>query len=259
MTEPGNFISDQDVHAYVDGQLEGDQLAEVDRELERDPQLAARVNAYRAQNRALRETFDPILDERLPERLLVAATARRRSIWSHPQAIAAGIALLIIGGVAGWSARDLTAVNVAEGQKIHYTKYAVSAHKIYTKEVRHAVEVEAKEEKHLVRWLSKRVGGKLKVPSLKSVGFDLVGGRLLATPDDAHAAQFMFQDEKMRRLTLYVRSANVTEPTAFRYERDEKSSMFYWIDSPLAYALIGPLSREELSKISFAVYEQISP
>ncbi len=258
MTAPENFIAEEDLHAYVDGLLDESRRAEIEVALDQDGEFAARVNAYRAQNRALIDAFDPILDERVPERLIAAATRPRLSWWRQPQAAAAGIVLLLLGGALGWTARDYAPAPQVANVETPYTKYAVSAHKIYTREVRHAVEVAAKEEKHLVRWLSKRLGHPLKIPTLKTLGFDLVGGRLLATPDDAHAAQFMFQDEKGRRLTHYVRSTTAAEPTSFRFEKDGDSSMFYWIENPFAYALIGPVKREELSKLSLAVYEQIA-
>ena len=73
------------------------------------------------------------------------------------------------------------------------------------------------------------------------------------------AAQFMYQDRTMRRLTLYARAANVSETTSFRFARDSDCSMFYWVDAPLAYALVGTsMDKEELHKISTTVYEQLS-
>jgi len=263
MTDPVRPITDEDLNAYTDGRLDPARREEVEAYLEENQDAAARVASYRIQNAQIREAFDPILDEKVPEDLIQAVTQPAGRWWVRPQAIAAGIALFIAGGLAGWGGNDLSRPELAQVAEPHFTRYAVSAHRIYTREVRHAVEVPANQEKHLVRWLSKRLGHQLKVPGLQSVGFELVGGRLLATPDDGRAAQFMFEDAKKRRLTLYVRSSNQAEQTAFRYEQAgegaKAQSMFYWIDQPFAYALIGPLKRDELLKISTAVYEQISP
>lgn len=65
------------------------------------------------------------------------------------------------------------------------------------------MEVAADQEAHLVAWLSKRLGTPLKVPRLDTLGFGLVGGRLLPG-DQGPVAQFMYQDGQGQRLTLYV-------------------------------------------------------
>src|SRR5439155_16750884 len=72
-------------------------------------------------------------------------------------------------------------------------------------------------------WLSKRLGTEIKPPSLKPIGSELIGGRLLPG-DSGQVAQFMYHDATGQRLTLYVtretpKLANQPE-TAFRFGRD---------------------------------------
>ena len=55
---------------------------------------------------------------------------------------------------------------------------ALGAHTVFVPEVRHPVEVKA-DEAHLVRWLAKRVGADVRAPALGSMGWQLMGGRLL--------------------------------------------------------------------------------
>ena len=94
---------------------------------------------------------------------------------------------------------------------------AAIAHATYSPEVRHPVEVGADDEQHLVAWLSKRLGIKVRAPKLDEAGMSLVGGRLLPG-DNGPVAQFMYQSQNGRRLTLYVRTeASRNRETAFRY------------------------------------------
>jgi anti-sigma factor RsiW len=121
------------------------------------------------------------------------------------------------------------------------------------------VEVGADQQDHLVRWLSKRLGTDLKAPMLAREGYDLVGGRLLPGAQGA-VAQFMYQDSKGGRLTLYVSRVEKDEgDTAFRYSREDDVSVFYWIDGTVAYALSGAMPREELLAVANAVYRQLNP
>jgi anti-sigma factor RsiW len=136
---------------------------------------------------------------------------------------------------------------------------AARAHATYAAEVRHAVEVDATQQEHLVRWLSKRLGTELKVPVLTGDGFELLGGRLLPGPDGP-VAHFMYQDTSGKRLTLYVNARSKTEgPTAFRYAKEGNVSVFYWIDGQWGYALSGDIDKAALSRVANTVYRQLNP
>ena len=259
MSESERPFTDEDLLRYVDGFLDPVRHAEVEEYLKTAPADANTVAAYRHQNHLLREAFDGILEERVPESIVVAAVGAGSSFLRPLMAAAAALLLFVAGGAAGWYVNDMGEQKVAMATSSDFKAFAVAAHRVYTPVVRHAVEVEASDEQHLMNWLSKRVGHQLKAPALKPLGFELVGGRLLATPDGQPAAQFMYQDRTMRRLTLYARAANVSETTSFRFARDSDCAMFYWVDAPLAYALVGTsMDKEELHKISTTVYEQLS-
>jgi anti-sigma factor RsiW len=76
---------------------------------------------------------------------------------------------------------------------------------VYAPERRHAVEVAAAQDDHLVTWLSKRLNRTLTIPSLHGYECELVGGRLLPG-EDGPAAQFMYQDASGERHMLYMAS-----------------------------------------------------
>jgi len=83
-----------------------------------------------------------------------------------------------------------------------------------------------------------------------------MGGRLL--PDHGvAAAQFMYEDASGRRLTLYMRRESGLNNTSFRFFEKDGFGSFYWIDRPLAYALSGRLTRDELMNLANVVYAQI--
>ncbi|MGB8148230.1 MAG: anti-sigma factor, partial [Azonexus sp.] len=58
-------ITEADLHAYVDGQLPETRRAEVEDYLAAQPEAAARVRAYCVQRDALRQHYDPVLDEEI--------------------------------------------------------------------------------------------------------------------------------------------------------------------------------------------------
>jgi anti-sigma factor RsiW len=243
--------SDNELHAYVDDHLDAESRRVVEAHLAQAPEDAARVAAYREQNAALHAAFDPVLDEPVPDRLR-HISARRRA---GPIAVAAG--WLALGAVIGWFANAL--LTDRPHALMSFSRQAALAHAVYSPEVRHPVEVGAAEQEHLVNWLSKRVGAKLRAPVLVAEGYELVGGRLLPGESGA-VAQFMYQDGKGKRLTLYVsRLAGKQRDTAFRFSQEDKVSVFYWIDGTLGYALSGELPKADLLNVATTVYKQLNP
>ncbi|MBX3663243.1 MAG: anti-sigma factor [Burkholderiales bacterium] len=246
-------VTESELQAHVDGRLPAGRAAEVEAWLAQHPEDAQRITAYRRQDAALRAAFDPLLAEALPPRLHPGVRKRTGLLRRY----AAVAALMAISGFAGWQLHALVAAERAQSQ--HLARVAAVAHAVYSPEVRHPVEVGADQEAHLVRWLSKRLGVGLKVPHLAGLGYSLVGGRLLPG-ERGPAAQFMYQDVKGQRLTLYVRTTvEARAPTAFRYAQENGVSVFYWLDGRLGYALSGETGREELLRVADAVYRQINP
>jgi anti-sigma factor RsiW len=75
MSPNDTMISDPELHAYVDDTLREERRAVVDQLLKRDEALAARVGDYFSLNTMLRERYERVLDEPVPERLRAALKA----------------------------------------------------------------------------------------------------------------------------------------------------------------------------------------
>ncbi|PVX37965.1 anti-sigma factor [Janthinobacterium sp. 78] len=257
-------ISEAQLHALADGVLPEEQRAAVDAHLRAHPQDAARVDAWREQNRQLRALFDPVLDEAVPPRLMQAASPpAANGAWQrHAMQAAAAIVLVIAGGAGGWLLRgdggDSGDMRAASASHLALARSAAIAHAVYTPEVRHPVEVGVEQEAHLVQWLSKRLGSTLQPPVLSPLGYHLIGGRLLPGDGDGPVAQFMYEEGTGKRLTLYVaRERAGKQETAFRYTQEKDLGVFYWIDGQMGYALSARLPKAELGKIADAVYAQL--
>jgi anti-sigma factor RsiW len=244
-------VTESELHAYVDGQLPAERRAAVEDYLAAHPAEAERVRAYQKQNEQLHALFDTALDEPVP-------TAMQRRPARHvpaPVRAAALLATAVLGGVLGWVLRGAETAEIAS----RLPQQAAIAHVVYSPEVLHPVEVGAREEAHLVAWLSKRLGAPVRAPQLADAGFELVGGRLLPA-ETGPAAQFMYQDARGVRLTLYVRTAaGDNRETAFRYAREGQVGVFYWVDGPFGYALSGELDRPQLLRVAEQVYRALNP
>ena len=251
-------ITDDDIAALADGQLPADRRALVEAAIAREPSLAARVADIRAQNSLLRDAFDPWLAEAVPPRLVEAAVPPRaiaRSRWARAWPAYAVAATLVLGVATGWLGRGF--VLELSGTPTTFARQAAYTHALYSADQRRPVEVWANEEAGLVRWLSRRLGYQAHVPNLNSIGFALVGGRLVAG-NEKPTALVMYENAEKQRLTLQWRvSKGRGGETEFRYAHEDGVGVFYWIDDDCAYALSGPLDRTRLLQVAHVVYGQI--
>jgi anti-sigma factor RsiW len=262
MTAPGRPVEEDDLHARLDGQLPRDRIEDVDAYLEAHLEVEARFSEYAAQREALRLAFAAQASEPIPARLRIANTLQERQRRRYRQLaqIATAVSLLVLGGIGGWAMRDLAGPlgSLPPGAVARMvTADAIAAHRTFSVETRHPVEVDAGQEAHLVQWLSKRLGRQLVVPDLTAAGFRLMGGRLLPA-EDGPAAHFMYQNGSGDRLTLYLR-AGVGDETAFRYHEEGGVGAFYWSDEGFGYAIAAKADRDLLLRIAELVYQQTSP
>ena len=255
MSDMKNF-GDAELNAYLDGELDAESQVVVSAWLAEDPEAAARLEAMRRDNDLLSGLNQNLMTEPVPERFtrVIARTPAAPSSNNQWMRAAAAIVLLFAGAAGGWFAHERTSTTQISA-KAGFVDQAVSAHVVFTKERRHAVEAKA-EEKHLVRWLSKRVGRTLNPPNLNAAGYKLVGGRLVSD-HGRPAAQFMFQTKDRKRLTLYVRNAPDEKETKFQIVEDRGVSAFYWIEKPYAYALIGKVDRKKLVALGEIVHNHL--
>lgn len=265
--ESPGLPDDADFHAYVDGRLDADRRAAVEARLAVDAEAARRVRDWIEQRDALRGLHAELLDEAIPEHLLHAGErlhhrSSRLARWQRWGGLAAAV---VLSFALGWSANmqwQATVAGVASSPSASaFARQAVVAHAVFSPEVRHPVEVDAKQQDHLVQWLSKRLNRPLKLPNLAATGYELVGGRLLSGGGGPRA-QFMYQNANGERVTLYVGAIDGAagkgmSETAFRFTSDAGVQSFYWVDQGYGYALSGKLPRQGLLVLAEAVYKQL--
>lgn len=272
---PAVPFTDDEIHAYVDGQLPAERRADIERVIAGDSDLAARVAFYRRLNAGLHLRFDPVLAEPVPNEWKPAPVWKRRlrdrrAPTLRQFGMAAG--WLFAGLIGGWSTHDLvippTVIERVVERPAPIFDQAAVAYAVFTPEVRHPVEVRADEAQHLMSWLSNRMGRPIKAPNLDDEGWHLMGGRLLPVvevrpgPGNRHVAcQFMFERSDGARLTVYYKDAAApnAEPTAFRYaEQSSGIGVVYWYDDKLGYAIAGKLPKTELQALARKIYDQFN-
>lgn len=262
----GHLITERDIHAYVDGELSPARRAQVEAYLALQPDDAARVEAYRAQNIGMHALFDHYTVESLP-----------LSFGDNANAQAPG-------ATHGWPSRALRKVPVmllagallatfAWRQPMEDPPIKVTASDAFLQDANDAYRrfaadgvvtasggIQASEAR---QWLAERYADpRLPIPDLSAIGFNTTGGRVVDS-SGVPAAHLVYRDEMGRVVTLHItkRAADTVAKdsarTAFTFIRRDDASMFYWETGAFAYALIGEFTRKHLVKIASIVMDQI--
>lgn len=244
-------VIEEELHAFVDGELPPERRAVVEQWLATHGDDAARVAAWRAQAEAIRARYG-VADEPVPARFDLQKLARAGRNW---QRLAAAVIILAFlgGGGAGWFGRGAWE---GAGPTRSVTNEAIDAHRLYVVEVRHPVEVTGSDPAHLGQWLSRRVGYALRAPDLDASGLKLLGGRLLPSPSAPAAAFFMYEGTTGERFTVYCRRTKAPE-SALRYRASGAVGSFVWVEDEVAFVVSGPDDRARLQQVAEAVHRQI--
>jgi anti-sigma factor RsiW len=250
MKRPIQSISVHQLHAYADGFLTRPEQKRVEAWLAGHPRRAAQVSDWQAINAALRRLGGGEASgaSGLPRALALRARVAR---WARVAAVAAALVLAALGG---WTVRERTA-----GAGSDFVTHAAVAFQLFAAPHQgRPVELKADERERLQRWLSGKAGLNvaMNVPELDEVGWQLIGGRMLA---DARgpAALYLYQDKEGGRVSLYAApGASASQPPGALSERGPVR-VFHWSRGPLRLALAGDCTVEELRQLLAPIDRQI--
>lgn len=254
MNRSARPVSEEELHAFVDGRLEDGRRHSVERYLRANPDTAERVAIDIAQRDALRSALSGHATDPIPPRLNVSSLVEQRLLRRRaPWRVAAAVLLaLALGGAGGWwvGSRPPSGINaLAREAAINYAVYAVDQ--------RRPVEITVAHRQEMAHWLSRRLNRPLFPPDLSSAGYQLLGGRLSASPHGA-AALFVYQDAAGRRLIIYVRPMTTGHETTPIHPIDvNKLDGCAWIDQGVGYSLMAAETYPKLLELSRHVRQEV--
>jgi len=271
MSDQQTTVSEEDIHAYVDGTLSDERREQVERAIEQNPALAARVSDYFSLNNMFHERYDRVLNEPVPARLRVPEKRRWLNAANWPQfaGMAAALVLGIGIGVGTNMGKDVAAPwasssgasntrPVSADASEVFAQKAALAHVVYMPAVDRPAQIGEDHEQDFVQYLANKLGTDVHPPMLTKTGFELAGGRILPG-DDGPVAQFMYHNAKGERVTLCISHRKVNaNTTAFKLYQEGPVNVFYWVDGDFGYAVSGGIDRKVMLQIAHDVYAQLT-
>ncbi len=261
--------------AYLDGEIEAAEQREVEAWLDSDPASRERLAALAVSAKLVRDAFDEVVHEPMPERLIAAARGeteasrtgfrllsfRRRSGSERPASLrrgrlglpfAASFLGLLIGGGAAYLGVGRLPSGVAAGDvgrpaveatvaKNLWLDNAAGYFKLFASAGDNAlVDVPATgDTREALQKISGSLPQQVHLPDLKPWGLNFRGARLIVI-DGSPAAQLVYNTDNkaIGPLALIIGSSKQPDipPT---FDRRQDVNLIYWRHQGRAYALVG--------------------
>lgn len=228
-----DIITDQDLHAYVDGRLDPERRRLVDEALARDPALAAQVHGWSQDARTLRSALGQPSGPENPALDPIAIRARKRRRHAGRLATAASLVVCLgIGGWGGWITRERVQPYTDPPMSD-----AVQAYRLLV-DGRMPPDMTATSPAELSNWISAHFGTDAQMPDLEPAGYKAVSARMLSTSQGA-AAMVMYRDSAGRLATFYIRPPGAGYRMMPKGERRDGDLMArYWSGGRYNYAVV---------------------
>ncbi|MGS0892888.1 anti-sigma factor family protein [Burkholderia stagnalis] len=250
MNTPPN---EHDLQAYVDGQLDADARAAVERYLALHPERAEQVKRWQQDAQRLRAALESVrMPAENPALDPAAIRARRAERARMRFAMAASFVFCVgLGTFGGWQARGWNAAPAVAPMSD-----AVEAYKMMVVDQTAKVDYRPTRAGDLQGWLTRRVGASARLPDLSAAGFRPVGGRLFATERGA-AAMVLYEDDAGRMLSFYLRPPESAHRLMAAGERVDGALLArYGSVNGLNYAVVGPADSLGEKAVVHALDEQ---
>lgn len=244
---------DLDVLAYVDGLLDDDpaRKANVENRLQGSPELASRVRAYEAQNRALRLAYNGRLHEPVPEILLAVLdkdTPYRGRTLARAAAVACMVALAsLLGWLAGRSHQPVgePASEFVERSYSEYVGTGAEAPMLAGRTpARSGVQAD-------------RVSLLLKIPDLSSLGYALVDKESISGGEQ-RMVRLTYAGPDGQSFSLFLHPRMDAHKRELQLTSKRGVSLAYWVEGALATAIASDLPSDETLAIARKVRKALA-
>ena len=252
-------INKEELHAFIDGELDPIRAAEFTKRVASDPALAARVAAFRSDKQQLDQIYGSLSDLPLPPewlQLIRDTLAPRRPsfssvVFSRRGVVAMAASLLLILITNLWFVYERFIITNEDA----VIAEAFAARQESTRpEQSLGVASAAPEERDLA--LTMALSMMLKVPDLSKQGYRLANIRVYSGVPGGKAAELVYRDAQNRLFTLYLRHPS-SPPRVDLVERDGVR-VCIWQDDVLSTVMLGEMSAGEMARIASLAYSGLT-
>jgi anti-sigma factor RsiW len=236
-----HIISDEDLHAYIDGALTEERAVAVRQALASDPELAERAALFAADKAMFKTIYAPLAERPLPAEWIARAHRRKEphTRWQQAFAIAAVLLVMVMGPLAWRYYAPATGTDVVQ--------VALDAREGSPAGIRHvATNDDLKTDRYNVA-LRQAVASDVRIPDLSRMGYRLEGLHLYDK-----AAEILYRGPQDQLFTLYVRRSDGSA----RFDQFERRGLrvCIWQDDQISTVMAGNISAAVMQRLATLSY-----
>ena len=253
-------ISREELHAFIDGELDSVRAAEIAKLVASDPVLAARVEAFRADKKRLEQIYGTLRDLPVPpkwlqsvEDRLVRQRPRFPSVYLSRRGVAAiAASLLLVLTVNLWIVYER--FSTTNEDAIIAEAFAARQDATPPEQSFAALALAAPEQRDQV--VRTALSMSLKAPDLTKLGYRLANIRVYSGKPGGKAVELAYRDAQNRLFTLYLRHPS-GPPRVELVERDGMR-ICIWQDDVLGTVMLGQMSAGEMARMASLAYSGLT-
>jgi anti-sigma factor RsiW len=236
-----HLISDEDLHAYVDGALDEERALLVRKALADNAALAERAALFQADKAMFKTVYASLANRPLPPKWIARAhrQARPWPRWRLAYAIAAALLLVAVGPVAWRTYAPSPNAEVVEAALDAREGSPAGERSIVTKDGLKTGRDDAA--------LRQAVASNVHIPDLSRMGFRLRGLHLYDK-----AAEIVYRGPQDQLFTLYVRRSDGSA----RFDQFERRGLrvCIWQDDQISTVMAGNISAAVMQRLATLSY-----
>jgi anti-sigma factor RsiW len=263
--------------AYLDGEVNDAERRELEELVVRDDEALRVFELLQSGNTFGNKAFEDFLHDPVPlslvrrikqgaptnpkaERVTTAAPLRHRTrLW--PRALAASVALLLVGGSTGYILGMVNSQSEQNQQVAAARSWLddiAEYHRVYSRQETRLVEVPASEgNAAITSWLASSVGVNFKLPGLAAEGLTFQGARLLVAAGKP-VAQLMYKNADGDVFAIcFLKSEPTAEQGKLNESIRDDLAMVSWQKAGASYVVIGPSADPKLRQLAETVATEI--
>jgi len=234
-----HLISDEELHAYVDGVLEGERAVLLRQAMAQDAALAERVALFQADKAMFKAAFAPLAKRPLPPEWIarVHRRTRPRTHWRRACAIAAALLVVAVSPLAWHYIAPVTQPDVVE--------VALNAREGNPAGDRSIVA--GQDAGRYDAALRQAVAPNVHNPDLGRMGYKLSGLHLYD-----RSAEILYRGPQNQLFTLYVRRSDGTA----RFDQFERRGLrvCIWQDDQISTVMAGNITAGAMQRLATLSY-----
>jgi anti-sigma factor RsiW len=238
-----NHISEEELHAFLDCELDEVRSREIAAIIDADPLLMERVAAFRSDMEMLKRIYVPLDRLPLPEEWLAELRPKRRAVsWRLVGSIAAAV-LVVLGSFSVYRGLHAPSRPDPVAVALEVRNDALQPQRVIAAENGSPGDFNAV--------VQQTVGARVKVPDLEKMGYRLRAIRLFAQTKPA-AAELVYRHRDGGEFTLYLTRSDGQA----RYDQFDRNGLrvCIWKDEVISAVMAGHMSTAAMQRLASLAY-----